>query len=389
MQALRGRFARYATRALVTGLMAAGGVAVIATPAYAAVPTISSVVPSKFTELQTIVINGAGFTGMVDNGTTNGTAGTACNVATPPDGCSMVRFVGSANTGTVATSYIVLSDTKIAVVVPATIPTPGSAGTIAAGAAAQGTGAMEVQVTNTMAAGGGTSVTTGTTSDVIYRNKITATLVTATAKLNPLGGSSVPVNLTAGQLFSMTSQTFTQENITAVVSASGQPSVPAAVTYVSGSQVSVAIPPGKPSASTVSVMLLHDGFDGTADGDNIYPAVVSRIETCTSNTYATCGGPAVASTAGAAVTYVKVFGKGLSGVTANTIDFGADFDTNTTLADGEETCTAGASDLYFTCKLDNPTGGAASGSVSVKFSLGGGLVQGMTAGASLLFTDLL
>jgi hypothetical protein len=341
--------ARCGTRALVVATVAVGGLAVVATPAYAAPPTITSVFVAGSTTNKvvtsgtTIVITGTGFTGMVDNNSTAGTnltgMHTCSNTApaawpTSPSGCSQVRFLGVSSSSTagftLATRYTVVSDTTIYATVPTITPVDGTT----AGSPAAGTGSVRVQVVNSMAGSAMSGLSASGASELFYRAPLTA-VVSGTINANPNGGGTIPVQITAGIAPMATLALFTAEKISAYVTslAAGSPAVaPAAVTWKDADEVYVQLPPGQPAGNFISVGLVHDGIaGGVADSDSIkYPAVITNIQSCTtpsavdtfvttpSTSFPTCTGSANAPTTGDAG--FKVTGKGLTGATAWSFD---------------------------------------------------------------------
>ncbi|GIE33024.1 hypothetical protein Ait01nite_060690 [Actinoplanes italicus] len=323
--------ARCGTRALVVATVAAGGLAAVAAPAYAAVPTVSSVVVAGTTNKvvtsgTTVLITGTGFSGMTDNAAAGG-----CSIApiawpTANSGCSQVRFVGvsaNATTGyTLATRYNVISDTQMYATVPTITPVDGTT----AGSPAAGTGSIRVQVVNTTATGTSSGVSVSSQSEIFYRAPLTASLGGTDVNANPLGGGTLPVQITAGVAPMTTSALFTAEKITAYLSSTvgGSPTVaPANVTWKDADEVNVALPPQSATGDYVSVMLVHDGVAGTADSDDLkFPSVITGIQSCAdaaatstwigapTTTFPTCTGTANAPTSGAAA--FKITGKGLT-----------------------------------------------------------------------------
>jgi hypothetical protein len=367
--------ARCGARALVVATVAAGGLAVMAAPAYAAPPTITSVFVAGSTTNKvvtagtTVVITGTGFTGMVDNNTTVGTntsgmghscSGTAPATAWPtsPSGCSQVRFLGVGATNiagfTLATRYTVVSDTTIYATVPTITPLDGTTGSPAAG-----TGSIKVQVLNTTATAPQYGLSASATSELFYRGPITAT-VSGSVTANPNGGGTIPVAITVGDLPPMTtSGLFTQEKITAylVSAATDSPQVAATtVTWKDADEVNVTLPPGSPAGNNVSVMLVHDGVAGVAAASALtYPAVITSINSCSTaaatvatyvasptTSFPTCTGSANAPTTGDIG--FKVTGKGLTGATNWSFDG--------TSGNVTEVC-AVISDTTAYCHIDN------------------------------------
>jgi hypothetical protein len=312
----------------VTTIVVAGGVLVEQSPAYAAVPTISSVVVAGTTTDRvvtagmTVKITGTGFTGMVDNN-----ADPACSV-TPvaASRCSQVRFNGigatTATGFTLATAYVVVSDTTIYAAVPNV-----AAIAPATTAPAAGTGSMRVVVVNTMP-GGTSSLSSapGSTAgqEVLYRHRLGATLPSASVAANPLGGGALNVDVSnVAPLTSGTGGTLAQEKITARFTSviSGSPSVVATtVSYVDADTVAVTVPGGMPDGDYVSVMLVHDGIPGTpTDDDSLkYSAVITSTKTCSAfappvtTPLPTCTGPANSA---ANPAYVQLTGRGFIGAT--------------------------------------------------------------------------
>ena len=335
MRRKTGAAVRRAAQALMAGAMVAAGVIVCAGPAHALlpVPTISSVFatgasPTRVvTAGTTVLITGTGFAGMEDNN-----ANPACSVTPVASSrCVQVRFNGvSANanaTGyTLATEYVVVSDTQIYVTVPEiTAIAP------AAGAPAAGTGSIRVVVVNTqpwatssLASAPGSTIST----ELLYRERLGATVQNGPVSASPLGGATVVVDVT--DVATLTIGTIAAEKITAyfVSVINGSPSVKAtSVTFNDGDSVNVVVPPGTPAGELVGIMLVHDGIMGTADDDSLsYAAVISQVDTCEAftppitGTPPVCTGPANTS---ANPIYVRLTGKGLTGATGFSFD-GAD-----------------------------------------------------------------
>jgi hypothetical protein len=341
-----------------TAIVAAtgGALVLLGTPAGAALPlpTISSVVVGNTTNRvvtagTTVKISGTGFSGMQDNA-----ADPACSVA-PVAGsrCSQVRFNGiSATTSanfTLATRYVVVSDTTIYAVVPtvaAIAPT--------AGAPAAGSGSTRVVVVNTNPAGTSSLSSvpgSGTTNEVLYRHPLTATLVSSPVAANPLGGGTINVDVgNVAPLTSGTGGTLAQEKMTAMFTSavSGSPTISTnAVSFVDTNTVSITVPGGMPDGGYVDVMLLHDGILGDGDDDSLkYAAVITSIKTC-STTFTppvTTPLPTCAGTANSAASTIHIMltGRGFTEAT------GWDFDG----ADGNigEDC-AVYSDVTVYCEL--------------------------------------
>lgn len=352
--------ARRGAQALTAAVVVAGGVVVAASPAFAAVPAITTVFVAGSTTNKvvtagtTVLITGTGFAGMTDNA-----SDAACNaavVAFPAagSGCSQVRFLGmsaTATTGfTLATRYTVISDTQIYATVPTITPSDGAA----AGAPAAGTGSVRVQVVNTMGTGTSSLISASTTSEVFYRHPLTA-VVAGSVTINPLGGGTLTVGVTG--VATLTGTTFTQEKITGYLmsTATGSPSVlPTSVTFKDGTNVSVVLPPGSPAGNPIGIMLVHDGIPGTADNDSLtYPAVITELKSCPTDISAfialvalplpVCTGPAAAPGTDLSTADIKVTGKGFTGVTVWSFD-GAGGDVT-------ETCTV-ISDTLAYCHLE-------------------------------------
>lgn len=320
-------FSRPCTLALVVAAVVAAGAAVVAGPADAVlpVPKITSVFVAGSTTNRvvtngtTVRITGTGLSGMVDN-----SADPACS-ATPvaSSRCSQVRFNGlSANadaTGyTLASRYVVVSDTQIY----ATVPTIAALAP-ATGAPAAGTGSIRVVVVNT-AIGAGSSLAsdpgTTTATELLYRHPLGAALVNSSVAASPVGGGTIAVDVT--NITALTSGGIAAEKISAYFTSvvDGSPSVVAtSVTFNDSDTVNVVVPPGTPAGDFVGVMLVHDGVLGTADSDSLkYPALVTKVETCGSfvppvtTVLPVCTGPA---NTGASPIHAKLTGKGLAGAT--------------------------------------------------------------------------
>ena len=418
MKAKPRAFARSAAQVLAAATVGAGGVFFVATPAHAAVPTISGVVVAGTTATKvvgsgtTVVITGAGFTGMVDNspgatGIVGGAGADAdCNVSTSiPLGCSQVRFVGTGaapNNYTKAANYTVVSDTQIYATVPDGIPVNLAAGAVDKSPALY-SGKMFVQVVNTAVAAMGLSASTS--SDVYYRHKLRGTIATA-PQASPLGGGTVIATVEAevsaawvGYTLFSTAVTapiaaplnnFTAEKITAyfVAGETGASSIySTSVTRASDTTVNVLVPQGTPADSTVGIMLIHDGIVGSPDATAVtYPAVITSLSNCGTTAptnfatvNVTCTGPASAPTTGGPY-YVKVTGKGLTGATL--WDFGTDTTTTCVIiSDAVANCTLTLDDtpepvVAVSFTAGNPPGPADPPQV------------GTTAGSIFVFTDL-
>jgi hypothetical protein len=353
-------FARSAAHALTVAAVAAGGVVVFATPAFAAVPTITSVFVAGSTTNKvvttgtTVLITGVGFSGMTDN------AATAACTVTPVanSGCSQVRFYGigtatSTEGYTVATRYNVISDTQIYATVPAIPVATGAATPL--GAAAIGTGSVKVQVVNTMLSGSSSLMSASAASELFYRHALTAAVVGGVGAVtaNPLGGGTITVGVTP--IPTITTTTLPQEKITAYFTSivAGSPMVIAApVAFKDGVSVSVTLPPGSPAGDYVGITLVHDGIAGVADVDSIkYPAVITKLESCTVDVTTVTALPAASACAGTATAPgtdgsdadIKITGKGLTGAT--------DWDFNGTGGDVDPTCTVVSDTLAF-CDLN-------------------------------------
>ncbi|WP_436527523.1 hypothetical protein [Actinoplanes sp. HUAS TT8] len=332
---------RHGTRALVVAAVATCGTAALASPAYAAVPTITSVsvagsaTNKVVTAGSTVVITGTGFSGMVDNKDTAGSCSTTAPAVWPasPSSCSQVRFngVGATTTAgfTLATRYSVINDTTIYATVPTVTPVDGTTGSPAAG-----TGSMKVQVVNTTANGTSSGISASAASEVFYRGPLTAAISPAAVNANPNGGGAITVGVSG--VAALTATTFPQEKITAYVSSvvSGQTSPQvsqATVAFKDATNVTVTVPPSGASGDYAGVMLVHDGITGTADVDSLkYPAVITQINSCSADissyisspttTFPTCTGSATAPSAAASTADYKITGKGLSGATAWSFD---------------------------------------------------------------------
>jgi hypothetical protein len=374
MKAKPRALARSAAQVMAAAVVGAGSVVAFSTAAQAAPPAVTAVVVTGgtgkvVTAGTTITITGTGFSGMTDNA-----ADPACSitpaVASP---CSQVRFVGQASTATtgytLAARYTVVSDTTMYVVVPSGIPNTVDNTTL--GAPVPGTGSMKVQVVNTMP--GGTSnagsLTTGTGGEVFYRAPLTASFSGSnTLYANPMGGGSLAVDISTSPIAALTSGTtgtFVAEKITAYVvnSYAGSPRVnSASVTFNDTDTVNVVLPAGSVSSEVVNVMLLHDGIPGTADTDSLeYPAVITKIESCTADvttvniaTLPTCTGAANAPGTASTTADFKVTGKGFTGASAWAV--------GATANDVTETCTV-VSDTMAFCHLaitTVPTGNVAA-----------------------------
>jgi hypothetical protein len=386
-----GALKRRGVQALTIAAVAVGGLAV-ASPAYAAPPTITSVTLAGSTSKvvgpgSTILITGTGFAGMTDNAASGG-----CSVAPVawPDsgsGCSQVRFVGAlatASTGyTLATRYTVVSDTQIY----ATVPTIAAGDGASLGNPLAGTGSIKVQVVNTSATGIASGVSVSTSSEIFYRGQITAAIVATGVNINPAGGGVLTVPVTG--VAALTSTTFPLEKITGYIvsqTASSPQVAPTTVAFKDATNVNVTVPPGTPSGVGVSLMLVHDGIAGVADTDSLkYPAVISTINSCSgslsawiaanTSTLPTCTGSANVS---GATGDVKITGKGFTGTAAVDWDFeGADGDVTPTcsiISDTVAYChlaitaapTNGVAPVFFAPKAQNgvtaatfvPTGGS-------------------------------
>jgi hypothetical protein len=335
MNAKPGAVAR-GVEALTAAAVIVGGVA-IATPSHAVlpVPTISAVsvaggpaTNKVVTAGTTIVITGTGFTGMTDNAVGAGTCSSNAPAAWPDadSGCSQVRFLGTGATSTanftVATRYTVVSNTTIYATVPAMTVKDGDPGGPAAG-----TGSIRVQVLNTMPTGTSSLLSASTASELFYRKQLTATLADTAA--NPVGAGVVPVTVgvqSGGSIASLTSNTLPQEKITAYVynTVAGSPQVAvAAIALKDATTLNITLPAGTPSGNFIGVTLVHDGIAGVADTTHLkYPAVISKIESCTTDvkpgsltsSLPTCSGSANAPATGNAD--VMITGKGFTGATA-------------------------------------------------------------------------
>jgi hypothetical protein len=325
-----GTPARRAARAVTAGAVIAAGV-FAASPAHAVLPlpTITGVAvvgggTSKVvTAGSTIQITGTGFGGMTDNAAVAGcTTTAAADYPAAGSGCSQVRFLGIGATGTanftVATRYIVASDTTIYATVPTIAAADG-----ATGGPVAGTGSVKVQVLNTMPTATASLQSNSATSEVFYRKPLTATLAGAT-NANPVGGGTLPVTL-AGGIATLTTTTLPQEKLSAYVysTSAGSPQVATgAVSFKDGTSVNVTLPPGSPQGDPVGVMVVHDGIAGVPDATNLkYPAVINKLESCPSSVAVVntlplpvCTGGSTAPASGTAD--FKVTGKGFTGSTS-------------------------------------------------------------------------
>ena len=393
MKATPRAFVRRTAQVMTAAAVAAGGVFFIAAPAYAAVPTITSVLVQGSTTNKivtagtTVVITGTGFTGMVDND-----ARSACDV-TPVawpgtnSGCSQVRFVGNTGTFTRATRYTVFSDTQIYATVPTGIPAVDTTSTVSA--PVPGTGSMKVQVVNTMPGGTGSlGSVVGATSEVFYRAPLDPTVTSVPA--NPNGGGSLTVTV-AG--ITLASGTFVAEKITAYfyntyATSGDSPKVTSAsVTFDSAaggagglSTVKVTVPAGSVSSEAIGLTLLHDGIpSATPDAAAItYPAVITKIESCAVpadiNTFVTaynsapisplptCTGSASVAATASSTAAIKITGKGFTGAGDWEVGGGANDSNAANDGDVTETC-AVISDFLAYCYLAITT--VPSGNVAV------------------------
>lgn len=304
------------------------GLTVIATPAFATDPPIATV-----TSLSVVKGSTEGGTNLIITGTN------FLSVSeTVEAGVSAIKF-GAAY----AETYLVLSNTQIAVKSPsATDASP-----------AAGTGLVDVTVKNN----NGSFSAAAAGSKFAFRAPLNAG-VTENTLLNPVAGSTLNVAITGYTLGESTA--FAAEKVTATVGGAA-----AIVTYSSTTSVNVAIPAGTPSATAVSVALFHDGVAGTPDAANAkYAAVITSLSK-TSSKLAGLSGTVDAPA-------FTIAGKGLLGATAFK------------MGETSLTCTV-TTDVLVKC--NSIPSSEVIGPVVVNFTTNTG-PRGTTAGAVFTYTDI-
>jgi hypothetical protein len=257
------RKARIAAATVGAAAVAASSVFGIASPASA---TVAAVVISKLsvttgstTSATNVLITGKGFTGLVTTDITN--------------------------LGTIATATV-LNDTQLAIVVPT----------------AHAAGKVDVSIAN--AASGAAANSNTSADDFTFIAPLGAMTTAGTGvKLNPLGGTVVPVTLSGGG-FGSTSSLFVSNKITATVGGAK-----ATVAWVSDTVINVTAPAGTPSSTVTAIVVSKNGVPTTvtANGQK-YAAVISKLSVTS--------GPVAGGTS------VTVTGKGL--LAAGSINFGYD-----------------------------------------------------------------
>lgn len=339
----RRRAARIGSGLLALATVGAG-VVIGASPAYAAaVPTI--------TALSSAVGSTAGGTALGSSILITGTGlSTVSETATCAGPAMCVKF---GTTAVAAGAISVISDTTMAVKVPASIATP-----------AADTGLVDIIVTNAT----GPSVAS-TKSKFAVRAPLTAAIA-ANVYMNPIAGSVLTVPITGYTLGIQAN--YALEKITATVNG-----VAAVTAWGSTSSVKVTVPAGTPSSTAATVALFHDGIAGTNDTTHaFYTAVITALSR-TSGPIAGAGGD------------ITVTGKGL-GTGAVTFYFGVDANT--------AACTVAAGGLSALClsavipktpvtvtgppAVDMPT------TVPVYIKPTGSVTFGYTAGNAYTYTNL-
>lgn len=301
------------------------------------------------------VQSGVAITGLsVVKGATTSTT----NLMVTGTGFSKLTEAGLKFGDNASTKIIVLSDTQMAAVAPT-----GTAGKV------------DVQLTDTEPAAeeGGEPVvtaypllsgTSATKDDFTYLAPYNATVAPGTM-LNSLGGGKLTVtsDISMGD-----ATTFPNNRVTATIGG-----LPAAVTRVSDTSVTLTVPAAAASKTAPKVVLIHDGVPGTPSTAAKYAAVISATDKV--------GGPTKGGDS------VTITGKGLKGATA--WKFGGE----------SATCTpavAPADDTKVTCVVpaaadaDPDTDGVqpVAGPVDISFTPAAEAPYAVSTKASWTYSDL-
>jgi hypothetical protein len=184
---------------------------------------------------------------------------------------------------------IVLSDTQMAVIAPA-----------------KGAGTLSGNVIVTDTVGVGTPSVVAAANAWTYITPLALTAITVGTKLNSLGGTVLPI-VSSG--LGASKAAFTALKITATVG-----STAAAVTWLSNTTATIAVPLGAASATKTKICLLSNGvYDATTSCDSLgaaYATVISKLSVTSGVT-----------TGAAGLTAMTITGKGFTGATQ--VAFGA------------------------------------------------------------------
>jgi hypothetical protein len=268
----RRSIVRKAVVLLSSAAVVAGGIFVGAAPASATVAavTVTKLSVTKGSDVggTTVLITGKGFTTWTVVSADVVFNGTAVAAGTVP---------------------IVLSDTQMAVVAPA-----------------KGAGTLTGNVVVTDSVGGGVASVASTANAWTYITPLALTAITVGTKLNPLGGTVLPV-VTAG--LGLNKMAFDALKVTATVG-----SATAKVTWISATAATILVPVGTPSVTKTKICLLSNGvFDATTSCDILgaaYATVISKLSV-------TSG----VATGNSSLTAMTITGKGFTGATQ--VAFGA------------------------------------------------------------------
>ena len=281
----------------------------------------------------------AGGTTLLITGTRFSTVNEATTlIPVPPNPAASVILVSHGVAVAAMARVVVLSDTMLAVALPAR---PSSE---------DGT-TYDIQVTN--AAG---STVAGAQDQIIYRTPITATVAVGTL-LHPVGGGTLAI-LAGGVRLSGLADV-TSQKVTAMIK--GAPAtITGAALAANGtdSVVTIAIPAGTPSGTGVPVALYHDAVAGPTDATARYAAVITAL-----------GSTSGRLTGGGTIT---ITGRGLTGATGWSLG-------NVPIGDRNCTNSTTAPDTSVTCV--NIPSRSTAGPVSVTFTSATGPFADTAAGA--------
>jgi hypothetical protein len=290
MTKIHSRKARIAAATVGVAAVAASSVFGIANPASALGPVVVvsklSVSTGSTAVTSNVLITGKNFTGVVYTDITGVTLAAA-------------------------TSLVVLNDTQIAVVLPT-----------------HAAGKVDIAVAN--ASTGSAASANTAADDFTYVTPLTSMTIPTALKLNPQGGTVVPVTLTAGG-FGTTAAAFAANKITATVAG-----VKATVAWVSNTVINVTTPAGTPSSTATAFVVSTNGAPTAVTAPvagPFYSTIITKLSVTS--------GPVAGGTT------VVITGKGLLG--AGSFNFGYDASGAASISLlNAATCTI-ASDTSATC----------------------------------------